>query len=87
MFTQNDYKILQSIMNEEDKTKGVIMTNGTTKQEVITKTGLSMTKITNSLLSFESKELIQPALKVKNAKSYILTESGMKELLNLKGMI
>lgn len=87
MFTQNDYKILQSIIDKEDKTKGMIMTNGTTKQEIIRKTGLSMTKITNTVLNFESQGLIKPALKVKNAKSYIVTEKGSEEIINMKGMI
>ena len=63
------------------------MTNGTTKQEIIRKTGLSMTKITNTVLNFESQGLIKPALKVKNAKSYIVTEKGSEEIINMKGMI
>lgn len=87
MFTQNDYKILQAILDKGNNQKGMIMTNGTTKQEIITKTGLSITKVTNTLLSFEASGYIKPALKVKNAKSYIVTQKGSQEIINMKGMV
>ena len=41
--------------------------------------------MTNTLLNFESSGYIEPALKVKNAKSYVVTNKGMKELMNMKG--
>lgn len=86
MITQNDFKILQSILSETDKTKGTIKTNGTTKREIMDKTGMSITKVTNTLLNFYNQGLIENGLSVKNAKSYIVTEKGLKELLELKGM-
>jgi predicted transcriptional regulator len=86
MITQNDFKILQNILDENDKTKGNIKTNGTTKKEIMDKTGMSTTKVTNTLLNFYNQGLIDNGLSVKNAKSYIVTEKGMKELLELKGM-
>ena len=86
MITQNDFKILQNILSEDDKTKGAIKTNGTTKKEIMDKTGMSITKVTNTLLNFYNQGLIENGLSVKNAKSYIVTEKGMKELLELKGM-
>ena len=86
MFTQNDYKILLSILDKDDKKKGIVMTNGTTKLELMQKTGLSITKVTNTLLNFESSGYIEPALKVKNAKSYVVTNKGMKELMSMKGV-
>ena len=86
MITQNDFKILQSILDEKDKTKGVIKTNGTTKREIMECTGMSITKVTNTLLNFYNQGLIESGLSVKNAKSYIVTEKGMIELMNLKGM-
>lgn len=86
MITQNDFKILQSILSETDKTKGTIKTNGTTKKEIMDKTGMSITKVTNTLLNFYNQGLIENGLSVKNAKSYIVTEKGLKELLELKGM-
>ena len=87
MFTQNDYEILKAIMDKDNNQKGIIMTNGTTKQEIITKTGLSITKVTNTLLSFEAKGFIEPALKVKNAKSYMISDKGINEILSMEGMI
>lgn len=86
MITQNDFKILQNILSENDKTKGTIKTNGTTKKEIMEKTGMSTTKVTNTLLNFYNQGLIENGLSVKNAKSYIVTEKGLKELLELKGM-
>lgn len=85
MFTQNDYAILESIVDRNDGEKGIIKTRGTTKKEIMQKTGLSITKVTNTLLQFESKGLISQALKVKNSKAYTITEDGMKELFKLKG--
>lgn len=86
MFTQNDYKILEAILDKDDEDKGVIKANGTTKREVIDKTGLSLSKVTLTLSILESHGFIETALKVKNAKSYIVTEKGMQELLIMKGM-
>lgn len=37
MFTQNDYKILLSILDKDDKKKGIVMTDGTTKLELMQK--------------------------------------------------
>lgn len=85
MFTQNDYFILKSILDKDDDKKGIIMTNGTTKQEIVNKTELSLTKVNNTLNSFEAIGYIKSALKVKNAKSYIVTDLGQKELLKMKG--
>lgn len=86
MFTQNDYKILEAIIDKTDEDKGIIKTKGTTKREVLDKTQLSLSKVTLTLGILESHGFIENGLKVKNAKSYILTEKGMEELLKMKGM-
>lgn len=86
MYTQNDYAILEAVVDKNDKNKGVIKKNGTTKKEIMGKTGLSITKVTNTLLNFENKGLIAQALKVNNSKAYVLTEEGLKELCKMKGM-
>ena len=86
MFTQNDYKILEAIIDKTDEDKGIIKTKGTTKKEVLDKTQLSLSKVTITLGILESHGFIENGLKVKNAKSYILTEKGMEELLKMKGM-
>lgn len=86
MFTQNDYKILEAIIDKSDEDKGIIKTKGTTKREILDKTQLSLSKVTVTLGILESHRFIENGLKVKNAKSYILTEKGMEELLKMKGM-
>ena len=50
------------------------------------KTEMSITKVTNTLINFYNQGLIEQGLSVKNAKSYIVTDKGMTELLKLKGM-
>lgn len=85
MFTQNDYKILEAIVDRYDKKKGTISTRGTTKKEIAEKTHLSPAKITNTLLTLKAAGYIEYGLKVKNANSYIVTDFGMKEMLLLKG--
>ena len=86
MFTQNDYYILESILDKDDENKGNIKTSGTTKKEILEKTKLSLSKVTVTLGILESHGFIENGLKVKNAKSYIVTEKGMEELLKMKGM-
>lgn len=86
LFTQNDYYILESILDKNDDSKGLIKTKGTTKKEIITKTNLSLSKVTLTLGMLESHGYIEVGLKVKNAKSYIVSEKGMEELLKMKGM-
>lgn len=86
MFTQNDYYILESILDKSDEDKGMIKTKGTTKKEIIDKTKLSLSKVTLTLGMLESHGYIEVGLKVKNAKSYIVSEKGMEELLKMKGM-
>lgn len=86
MFTQNDYFILESILDKENESKGNIKTQGTTKKEIMDKTKLSLSKVTITLGILKSHGLVEQGLKVKNAKSYIVTEKGMEELLKMKGM-
>ncbi len=86
MLTLNDYKILTSIIDKEDKTKGIIPSNATTKKEIMLLTGLSITKVNTALYSFIDKGYISLGLKHKNQNSYILTEKGMKKILEMKGI-
>ena len=80
MFTQNDYYILESILDKSDEDKGMIKTKGTTKKEIIDKTKLSLSKVTLTLGMLESHGYIEVGLKVKNAKSYIVSEKGIGAL-------
>ena len=86
MITINDYNVLKSIISKEDKEKGMIPTKGTTKREIIDKTGLSITKIDISIYSFLKAGLIEEALKIKNSKTYCITDKGLQKLLKLKGV-
>lgn len=85
MFTQNDFAILQAILDKNDEYKGSIKAKGTTKREIIDKTGLSLSKVTLTLGMLESHGYIEVALKVKNAKSYIVTEKGIEEIYRING--
>ena len=85
MITQNDYKILTAITDKEDTSKGIIPSNGTTKQQIISKTELSATKVNTTIKLFLSKGYIKEALSIGNAKSYILTKEGIKLHIESKG--
>ena len=86
MITINDYNVLKSIISKEDKEKGMIPTKGTTKREIMDKTGLSITKINISIYSFLKDGLIEEPLKIKNSKTYCITDKGLQKLLKLKGV-
>lgn len=85
MLTLSDFKILEAILDKSDSEKGIIATKGTTKKEIIDKTGLSITKINISLYSFIKDGLVEQGLKVKNSNTYCLTKTGMEEFIKLKG--
>ncbi len=85
--TQNDYEILASILDKNDEEKGVIPTKGTTVTEILSKTNLSRTKIGNTLAVFLKYGLVEYGLSVKNAKSFILSDKGMKKIFEIKGDI
>ena len=85
MSTQNDYNIPIAITDKDDKSKGIIPSNGTTKKEIIDKTQLSSTKVNNTIRLFLTKGYIKEALSVGNSKSYILTKEGIKLHIESKG--
>ena len=47
---------------------------------------MSLSKVTLTLGMLESHGYVEVGLKVKNAKSYIVSEKGIEELLKMKGM-
>lgn len=85
MITLSDFQILKSILDKDDKDKGIIPTRGTTKREIMDKTGLSITKVNTSLYGFIKDGLVEQGLKIKNTNTYCLTKLGIKEILKLKG--
>lgn len=85
MITQNDHRILVAITDKNDKEKGIVPSKGTTKKEIIESTNLSNTKVSTTLKTFLAEGYIEYGLSVKNAKSYILTEKGLKFHIESKG--
>ena len=83
--TINDFAILKSIISKDDKTKGTIKTNGTTINEMVSVTKMSESKVRRVIDKFKNEGLIEYGLSVKQAKSYILTEKGLKTFIELKG--
>lgn len=87
MFTANEYNIMEAIIDKDNKNKGLIALYGTTKSEIICKTGLSSTKVHVTLQKFENQGLIKRGLKQGNSNSYYLTEEGLLKLKEIKGMV
>lgn len=86
MTSQNDYKILQAIIDKKDKNKGIIPSNGTTKKEIIEKTALSDSKVTLTIYKFLSANYIECGLSKGNSKTYIFTEKGLREYMRFQGV-
>lgn len=82
----NDFTILTSIIDEKDNTKGTVLSNGTTIKEIQSKTNLSYTKIRQVILDMNKEELIERGLNKRTAKTYIITNKGLKILLKFKGV-
>ena len=83
--TYKDYQILSSLLDKDDKEKGIIATKGLTIAEICTKTDTSGTKVRTSIANFLVLGYIEEGLSVKNARSYILTEKGISKILELGG--
>lgn len=82
-FTNNDYDVLKSIINRDNRTKGLSKVNGTTVKEITEKTSLCDKKVRQSLKKFEEVGFICKAIKKGRAESFMLTEEGFIELNNL----
>lgn len=86
-YTAKDYNILKSIIDRENKKKGLCKGYGTTIKEIIDKTKLSDKKIRVTLSKFEEEGFIEKTVKVTNANAYIITKKGMNELNSLRERI
>lgn len=86
MITLNDYEVLKAIMDKHDKNKGILKTKGTTKREIIDKTKLSYSKVSQSLNKFIDDGLIEQGLSIRTSKTYCVTSKGLEEILNLGGI-
>jgi DNA-binding MarR family transcriptional regulator len=83
-FTDNDYRILKSIIDRHDDKKGLCKGSGTTIGEIIEKTQLSDAKVRRTVKRFIKSEFVTEGAGMLNAKTYILTPKGFQELVNLR---
>lgn len=83
--TYKDYQILSSLLDKDDKEKGLIPIKGMTITDICEKTGTSSTKVRTCIANFIALGYIEKGLSVKNARSYILTEKGISKILELGG--
>lgn len=84
VFTENDYKIMKSILDKNDKDKGRCKTKATTIEEIKSKTDLSITKIRNTLNLFIENGFVMEGVKQGRTKTYMVTKEGMRELNSLR---
>lgn len=87
MMTVNDFNIMAGILSDDDDKQGVIAIKGTTKKEIAEKTGLSVSKVGNTLAEFKKEGLVEYGLRRGNTYTYILTEKGFKEFLKVGGIM
>lgn len=82
MFNKNELLILSSICNLDDDNdnKGMIRSNGIKISELVDKTNLCYGTIYKALNSFVVEGLVEYGLKDKQAKTYVITEKGFKEI-------
>lgn len=75
-FTENDFRILKSILDRGDKKKGLTAINGTTVEEIAEKTDLSTKKIRDTLNKFITEGYVTEGIKKVRTKTYLLTKEG-----------
>ena len=85
MLTMNDYKILQAIISRDDKTKGITKINGTTINEIVEKTGLSVRKVRETKEKLIKLGFIKEGIKIVNQKTFLITKLGLEELKDTIG--
>lgn len=84
IFTENDYRIMKSILDKNDKNKGRCKTKATTIEEIRLKTNLSVTKIRNTLNLFIEHGFVIEGVKQRRTKTYMVTTQGLAELNSLR---
>lgn len=83
-FTENDFKILKSIIDRGDNKKGLTISDGTSISEIVEKTGLSYKKIRETIIRFKEVGYVTEGIKRVRTKTYILTIEGCECLTNIK---
>lgn len=83
-FTENDFRILKSILDRGDKSKGLTMSNGTTIAEIVDKTSLSSKKVRLTIKKFIEAEYVTEGLSKVRTKTYILTQEGFSVIKKMR---
>lgn len=82
----SDYVIMKSIMDQDDREKGVSKLKGSTIKEIMDKSELSSSRVRQGIKDLIKLGFVDNGLGVKNSKTYILTKEGMKTLKDIKGL-
>lgn len=83
-FTENDFKILKAILDRGDNKKGLIISNGTTIDEIVKKTNLSDRKVRDTLNRFKEIGCVAEGIKKVRTKTYVLTKEGFILLKDIR---
>lgn len=83
-FTENDFRILKSILDRGDKKKGLTIVSGTTIEEIVNKTRLSDKKVRDTINKFKEVGYVTEGIKKVRTKTYILTKEGFIFLNNIR---
>lgn len=83
-FTENDFRILKSILDRGDKKKGLTLACGTTIEEIVNKTELSDKKVRDTINKFKDAGYVSEGIKKVRTKTYILTKEGFLFLKNVR---
>lgn len=83
-FTENDFRILKSILDRGDKKKGLTIVNGTSIEEIVNKTELSDKKVRDTINKFKEVGYVTEGIKKVRTKTYILTKEGFSFLNNIR---
>lgn len=79
----NDYKILTCIVDKE-KNRGLAIGRGSTLKQIIEKTGFSDVKVRSTIKALLEEELIVEGVKKVRAKTYCISQKGIKTLKKLQ---
>ena len=79
----NDYRILESILDPTNRDKGTTKGCGTTKKQIVAKTGLSTVKVHNTIKKLIELKLIDYGVKRVRANAFYITEKGFNQITEI----
>ena len=83
-FTENDYRIMKAILDQNDKDKGRRRDKGTTIVEIEEKTNLSSRKIRDTLKKCIDCGYVVEGIRLIRTKTFLITTDGFNELNSLR---